>query len=332
MSCVSDRRPSTTARGGLAMMLALLQGLTVSTSIGASRPAQPTGPRTGRAVPYVTAGSADQVLDFDWPSARAFPVVVFVHGGSLQESGERRTSPAYARVCEGLLALGIGCATVDYRLAPGSRWPAMPRDVAAALAWVRTSAGAAGADLQRVFLFGHSSGCQLVAALGTNERYLASAGLKPADLAGVIAMGCTLAPLEEATRQRPLDQLKARWESDSAEKTTYATFEDRLDSDPSRFIGPHVPPLLVVVSDEERFFPPVLEQASRVVRRLLQVGRPADVVLVPGTHMSSISDLHLPNDPTRRAIASFIADPTLPHVWRPAPKSGGSTPLDEGGR
>lgn len=320
------------AAGAAALVLAVGGTSVASVARGPSSQQPGQAPRTGRAVPYLPGGSSDQVLDFFWPDARGFPIVVFVHGGSLQETGERRTSEPYARVCEAFMLRGIGCASVDYRLAPGAKWPAMPDDVAAAVRWVRTNALPAGADPGRLFLFGHSSGCQLVAALGANSKFLGGVGLSPADVAGVIAMGCTLAPLEEATSQRSPEQLEARWAAGSSEVTTYATFQDRLDSDPSRFLGPHVPPLLVVASHEERFFPPVLEQGAKVVRRLLQLGRPANVVLVPGTHMSSISDFHLPNDPTFREVANFIADPSLPDVWRPKPARQDSNPARQGGR
>jgi acetyl esterase/lipase len=133
-------------------------------------------------------------------------------------------------------------------------------------------------------------------------------GLQPSDLAGVIAMGCVLAPLEEATAKYSFDELRARWPK-SGETDTFASFEDRLDSDPSRFIGRHMPPTLVVVADAERFFPSILEQGARFVRRLLEMKRPADVVIVPGRHVTSIQKITSPGDPTFAAIKRFIENP-----------------------
>jgi acetyl esterase/lipase len=257
---------------------------------------------------YVQGGSADQVLDLDTPASAGFATVIFIHGGSLEESGERRTSPVYAHVCEPFLAAAIACATIDYRLAPTHRWPAMPLDAAAAFKWVREKVIALKGDPSRVFVFGHSSGCQLAAVLGANPKYLASVGLTPSDVAGVIAMGCVLAPMEEATTRLTMEQLKARWPK-MGETETYGTLEERLDSDPSRFIGPHMPPTLVVVAEAERFFPAVLEQGAKFVRRLLELQRPADLVIVPGKHYASIAALPTPNDPTFAAIKRFIADP-----------------------
>ena len=259
---------------------------------------------------YVDAGTADQVLDFDAPAGnKGFASVVFLHGGSLQESGERRSSPVYARVCEPFLASGIACATADYRLAPAHKWPAMPLDAAAAVKWVRTRAAALGGDPAKTFVFGHSSGCHLAAILGANQKYLTAVGLAPSDLAGVIAMGCVLAPLEQATTRFTIEELRERWPK-SGDVTTFATLDDRLDSDPSRFIGPHMPPTLVVIAEAERFFPAILEQGAKFVRRLLEAKRPADVVIVPGRHMTSIGNLWQKDDPTFAAIRAFIANPS----------------------
>jgi acetyl esterase/lipase len=70
-----------------------------------------------------------------------------------------------------------------------------------------------------------------------------------------------------------------------------------------------VPPTLVVVARAERFMPPVLEQGARFVRRLLELGIAADLVIVPGTHMRSIAALGQPGDPTFIAIRTFIEHP-----------------------
>ena len=86
--------------------------------------------------PYVAASHDEQRLDFTWVRGAA-ATVLFIHGGSLFETGERRTAEAYRRVCDPIVGAGIACASMDYRLAPTFKWPAMPRDVASAVAAVR---------------------------------------------------------------------------------------------------------------------------------------------------------------------------------------------------
>jgi hypothetical protein len=55
--------------------------------------------------------------------------------------------------------------------------------------------------------------------------------------------------------------------------------------------------------------PPVLEQGSRFVRLLLENEVPANLVVVPGKHMSSIAAVATAGDPALAAILKFIADP-----------------------
>jgi hypothetical protein len=52
--------------------------------------------------------------------------------------------------------------------------------------------------------------------------------------------------------------------------------------------------------------PAVLEQGARFVRQLLEAGVAADLVIVPGRHMTSIAALPNPGNPTFAAIRRFI--------------------------
>lgn len=269
-------------------------------------------PRVERDIAYRPGATPEQTLDLHLPAADGFPTVVFVHGGSLRV-GSDRSSAEYARVCEPFAAADVACATIDYRVAPEHRWPAMPEDVAAAVRRVRDEVAERGGDPSRLFVFGHSSGCHLAAVLGTNRTYLEEAGLSTADLAGIVLMGCILTPLDPIIRRAHasgfgLDSLRALWNARRPDGL-FATFDDRLDSDPSRFVGDHVPPTLIVIAEEERFRPPALEQAARFVDLMYEARRPADIVIVPGSHRTSIAGIVQPGDPTLAAILAFMEDP-----------------------
>jgi len=60
----------------------------------------------------------------------------------------------------------------------------MPADIAAAVANVRALSVDRDGDPDRLFLFGHSSGCTLAATLATDATHLAAVGLSPTCLAG----------------------------------------------------------------------------------------------------------------------------------------------------
>ena len=262
-----------------------------------------------RDVAYVDDAESEQHMDVFWPPSQARATVLFIHGGSLQESGERRSSPVYRDVCRRFVSAGIACASMDYRLAPSHKWPAMPEDVVSAVVALRKLVQERGGDANRLFLFGHSSGCHLAAIVGTNPVYLGSKGLSPRDLAGVIAMGCTLDREDAALRGFTVETIRVPFARSADDVATFGSPENWLAANPAGFVGEHVPPFLVVVAEAERFMPPVLEQGSRFTRRLLENGVSADVVIVPGGHMSSIADIGKAGDPTFAAVKKFIDQP-----------------------
>ena len=97
------------------------------------------------------------------------------------------------------------------------------------------------------------------------------------------------------------------------EVATYGTPEAYLAANPASFAGPHVPPTLVVVAEAERFMPPLVEQGSRFVRLLLEHEVPANLLLVPGSHVSSIEGIARAGDSAFLAIVRFIRDPRAVH-------------------
>lgn len=126
-----------------------------------------------------------QALDLWVPQgAKSAPLVLFVHGGGWKRGSKNnatgRAMPAH------MLAQGYAFASIDYRLVPRHTVEEQASDVAAALATVLKRADALGIDRRRVVLTGHSAGAQLVALVGTDERYLKSAGLSFADIDGVM--------------------------------------------------------------------------------------------------------------------------------------------------
>lgn len=277
-------------------------------AVATGQPVAAQGPEALLDVSYVTDPHPEQHLDFTWPANGAAATVVFIHGGGLSESGERRDSPRYGRVCEPFVAAGIACATIDYRLAPSFRWPTMPRDAAAAVAKIRSLIAERGGDPDRLLLFGHSSGCHLAAILATDSSHLGSVGLAPGNIAGAVLMGCVLDNCDAALRGITADEIREGFQNSRSDVARFGTPENWLAANPSRFVGPHVPPIVVVVAEAERFAPAILEQGARFVRLLRGHDVAADVVIVPGTHRSSIENLPSPDDPTWRAIQAFISD------------------------
>lgn len=247
-----------------------------------------------------------QRLDLAVPASENFSTVLFVHGGGLT-SGDRSDEDSQG-VCAPFVAAGIGCANVNYRLAPAASWPAPAEDVAAAVAWIRVNVGARGGDPHKLFLFGHSSGAMLVALVGTDERYLGTRGLKTEDLRGIIPMGSIMwdEDLEEALKLHGRDRVEAAFGRDP-ENRMYANLDTYLDRWPIRHVRAGLPPFLFLIAESEQEQPPVLKTNKKFAEDARALGNSAEYKVLPGrTHYTAIRRLGEPGDPTFPIIQDFV--------------------------
>ena len=96
-----------------------------------------------------------------------FPLMVFFHGSGFVVC----SLDTHDGMCRNLCA-GAGCivVSVDYRLAPESKFPAAPDDCLAATRWAVANAAALGADPGRVLVAGDSAGGNLAAVTALRIR------------------------------------------------------------------------------------------------------------------------------------------------------------------
>ena len=91
------------------------------------------------------------------------PVVMWIHGGALMGGGRERFSGYVHR----LINDGAIVVTIDYRLAPETKLPAIIEDVEDAFKWVHTRGPELfQADVKRVGVWGHSAGGYLTLTAG----------------------------------------------------------------------------------------------------------------------------------------------------------------------
>ncbi|WP_418316176.1 alpha/beta hydrolase [Piscinibacter sakaiensis] len=148
-------------------------------------------------------GPADvEQLDFFDCGREGAPLVVFLHGGAWR-SGLARD---YAFVAELYLPAGIHLAVPDFAWVQDCNGDlrVVADQVRRAIAWVHEQAGSLGADPDRLFLSGHSSGAHLAAVAAVTDW--AARGL-PEDL----VKGCVLCsgsydlePVRRSSRSRYL--------------------------------------------------------------------------------------------------------------------------------
>jgi acetyl esterase/lipase len=100
-------------------------------------------------------------------STGTLPCVFHIHGGGYVTGTAAMMEPFHRP-----LALEAECCivSVDYRLAPETRFPGSVEDCYAALGWVIKQAAAIGVDAQRLGVMGESAGGGLAAALALLAR------------------------------------------------------------------------------------------------------------------------------------------------------------------
>ena len=123
-------------------------------------PTKKTGPLEIKAAVYRPAATS---------GGRAGPVVVYLHGGSLINGGREKFGKYPLR--EFFLPAGFVVVSIDYRLAPESKLPAIVEDREEAFRWVREKGPALfGADPERIVAAGGSAGGFLALVAGFRVR------------------------------------------------------------------------------------------------------------------------------------------------------------------
>ena len=114
---------------------------------------------------YKQAQGCDIKADvFGAPSTGSKPVATWIHGGALI-SGSRRLQ-ANSRLLRSLLDAGFAVVSIDYRLAPETKLPAIIEDVQDAFRWIRKQAPSLHLDADRISVCGGSAGGYLTLMTG----------------------------------------------------------------------------------------------------------------------------------------------------------------------
>lgn len=132
-------------------------------------------------VPYTAPWSATQTqkLDVYGPAsetlaqegtsaATAKPVVVFIHGGAWI-NGDKSFLNSRMPLVNTLLQSGYLVASINYRLASESPWPAQINDTKSAVRFLRANASKYGIDPDRIAVFGESAGAHLAQLMGVTK-------------------------------------------------------------------------------------------------------------------------------------------------------------------
>jgi acetyl esterase/lipase len=275
----------------------------------------PSPPTVQLDVPYDPAAPDDpkRQLDLYLPGGRAFPLVVFVHGGGWAW-GDRTQSfggaDVYRNIGRFLASQGIGTAVIGYRLVWPLDWQSQVGDVARAVAWVQAHAAERGGQPNRLFLMGHSAGAQLAARLATDPTWLTQAQGTFAGICGVVAVsgaGYDLGDIE--TYRRGFDPLyfAERFGGSRLDGTWWH------DASVVPFLDASDPPFLVVSATGES--KALRRQSALFHDALAKAGVPSTVVTVKGSsHERVILELSRADKTAGPAMLKFFRDTPCPRA------------------
>ena len=241
-------------------------------------------------VEYCRPDRVPLAMDLYMPPAaartgRLAPVAMYVHGGGLW--GDRKMHGFGARQAnhEGALftplqqqlnSRGFVVASIDYRLPPGTPWPAQIEDAKCAVRFLRAHSADLGIDPDRIGVWGSSGGGQLSSLLGLTGlgagfdrgQYLdqSSAVQAVVDMLG-------LADLNDFDDADPLARFILQiWFVSSTEV--------RRSASPITYVAPGAPPFLILHGTEDTMIR--LRQSARLARRLHAAGVPTTFIEVEG--------------------------------------------------
>jgi acetyl esterase/lipase len=212
------------------------------------------------------------------------PVVVFWHGGRWSFGDKTE----YRFVGAALAESGYVAVVANYRHYPQVKMPGFMSDAAQAALWAVAHAVEYGADLERLYLMGHSAGAHMAVLLALTGTYFADAGRPAPRIAGVIALSgpYNFLPLREHDVQ-----------------DMFGPPQLYPQSQPVNFVRGDAPPMLLVHGlDDATVWP---GNSRNLAAALSALGAPVSLKLYPNvSHGDTVAAL----TPLRRSRARTLAD------------------------
>jgi acetyl esterase/lipase len=252
------------------------------------------------------------MMDIARPSLEGpHPAVLAIHGGGFT-SGDRAS---YAPLMSRLAQHGFVVASIDYRTAPGSQFPAALQDAKAAVRYLRANAQKYSIDPDRIAALGDGAGATLALLLaftpGVPEF---ESGGPNRDLSARVSCVVTFGALSDlfrpAAKSSEMEALPA-FLGGSVENTRNAY----MLASPINWATPQAPPVLAIHGTRDSVVP--IDQSQRLVEQLKRVGADAELLAVEGSHdlagsaivdrrLTSFLDEHLGLLPPKRIV--LVAD------------------------
>ncbi len=264
-------------------------------------------------VEYCRPDDVPLAMDLYMPPAAArsrgnAPVAIYVHGGVLW--GDRKMyglgaqqanheGALFGRLQHELNARGFVVAAIDYRLPPGTPWPAQIEDSKCAVRFLRAHAGDLHIDPGRIAVWGSSGGGTLASLLGlAGPRSGFERGQYEDQSSAVQAVVDMFGPadLNDSQDLSPFATLIVQtWLGNSTQL--------RRAASPITYVHPGAPPFLILHGTSDPMVNP--RASDKLAQRLESAGVPNTVIKVEGAEHG----LDAPSEhPSPSELAAAIVD------------------------
>jgi acetyl esterase/lipase len=215
-------------------------------------------------ITYRTVDGVDLKMDLYYPAAGGpWPGLVFVHGGGWME-GDKAPLPVDPAL--------TGClvASINYRLYPAYRFPAMIEDVKCAIRYLRAHAASHNLDPAHTALVGHSAGAHLAALAGLAGEGAGWDGGPYPDQSSAVQAVIAMSGPADLTRRFP----------DWVEEIKLGVFgADRwVSASPTSYVHAGAPPFMIIHGDADDVVP--VEQAYALHDALQRAGAQSQLVVM----------------------------------------------------
>jgi acetyl esterase/lipase len=273
-------------------------GYSISSMISASTPAVAFNLGTAdRDVTY--CGS--QTLDLYIPAAAArhpLPLVMFVHGGGMTSGDKDNIRPIFLNA---LASAGYAVASINYRLAPMSKFPAQIEDVKCAIRYLREKAVTYGLDANEIFAFGTSVGGQFVALAaltGPHSGFDVGPYLDQSSALRAVVDFFGPANMNERAGFTPAGTLRDFGSNSSAADLSRAS--------PTHYVIPNAPPIMLVHGLQDAKVPE--SQSIELYNDLIAAGDQSELVPVQNMGHMFMQVGSSPLDPSLDQIGTDMVD------------------------
>lgn len=252
-----------------------------------------------RDVTYCTMDGFALKMDIYYPVTKEqqWPMIMYVHSGGWT-SGTKNVGLINRHAFQ---EAGFLLVSVEYRLAPDYKFPAMIEDVKCAVRFLRAHADEYNIDPERFGVIGLSAGGNLASLLGVTDQtagFEVGEYLQYSSRVQAVVDVCGIADLTPPfTKTLFFDR-----------KEVFGTFDDRdpifAKASPVRYVTPDDPPFLIFHGEFDTTVPP--KQSVRLFNHLKAEGVEAELIMVKNADHSFVSVNKDPISPSLEEIGSRI--------------------------